>query len=291
MPDAMKFSRLIAGCMTWGIWGKDMNPVQATAYLAELVEIGVHTFDHADIYGDYTTETLFGQALVQSGVKRESIQLISKCGIQIAKTRDNRVKHYQYDRKYIVESAHRSLRELRSDYLDLFLLHRPSPLMEAEEVAEAVHELKDTGKVLHFGVSNFSPSQIALLETAVKVEANQFEFSLSQTEPFYNGVLDDCQSSGRLPMAWSPLGAMLKKSREDREERIWKAMQPLQSKYGTDEAGLAIMWLKRHPAGVLPVVGTTQLERMRSMFKASGSAMESQDWFALWEAHIGRRVP
>lgn len=268
-----------------------MNPAQAAAYLEELVEMGVHTFDHADIYGDYTTETLFGQALSQSGVQRESIQLISKCGIQIAKTRDNRVKHYQYDRRYIVDSAHRSLSQLGSDYLDLYLLHRPSPLMEAEEVAEAVRELKDTGKVLHFGVSNFAPGQIAYLETAIEVEANQFEFSLSQTEPFYTGVLDDCQAAGRLPMAWSPLGLLLKKSREDREERIWKAMQPLKSKYGTDEAGLAIMWLKRHPAGVIPVVGTTRGERMRSMIESSAAYMELQDWFTLWEAHIGRRVP
>lgn len=285
------FSPIIAGCMTWGVWGRDLDAREASRYIDQLVDAGVHTFDHADIYGDYTTEKRFGEAMDRSSASRDSIQLISKCGLQLTRGRENRVKHYQYDREYIVQSVHRSLKELGTDHLDLLLLHRPSPLMQAAEVARAIEELKQEGKVLHFGVSNFLPSQIALLEKEVEVEANQFEFSLSQTEAFSNGILDDCQLSGRLPMAWSPMGLLFRQPVEPREERLLQIMGRMKEKYNTDESGLAIMWIRRHPAGIHPVVGSTRIERVVSMLEASEMEMELQDWFFLWEAHIGRRVP
>lgn len=291
MPEKLDFSAIIAGCMTWGVWGKDWDVRQATSYIDQLLEAGVHTFDHADIYGDYTTEGLFGEALAASSTSRDSIRLISKCGIQITGGRENRVKHYQYDRQYILDSVHRSLGALRTDRLDLLLLHRPSPLLVADEVAEAIELLRKEGKILHFGVSNFTPAQTALLERAVPVEANQFEFSISAIDALYDGVLEDCQAFGRLPMAWSPLGTILRQRREDREERILKTMEGLKEKYETDEAGLAVMWISRHPAGILPVVGSTRIDRVRVMVEAVRKEMELQDWFSLWEASLGRRVP
>jgi predicted oxidoreductase len=138
-----KYSRIIAGCMSWGNWGKQFSTQEMIAQLQLTLEAGITTFDHADIYGDYTTEAQFGKAFSESKIERESIQLISKCGIQyVGESRDNQIKHYNYSKEYIVWSVEKSLKDLRTDYLDLLLLHRPSPLMQPDEIAEAIDLLK-----------------------------------------------------------------------------------------------------------------------------------------------------
>ena len=147
------------------------------------------------------------KAYDESKIPRKDIQLISKCGIQyLCEARNNKIKHYNYSKKYIIWSAERSLKCLKTDYLDLFLLHRPSPLMSPDEIAEAITKLKDSGKIRQFGVSNFSPSQIALLETVIPVSGNQVEFSLMANQVMHDGTLDDCMINRRMAMAWSPLG-------------------------------------------------------------------------------------
>lgn len=284
------YSRIIAGTMTWGSWGKQLSKKEMTQLLDHCVESGIRVFDHADIYGGYENETEFGAAFQESGVARETIQLISKCGIQMIRGRANKVKHYQYDTEYIIWSAEESLRKLRTEYLDYFLLHRPSPLMVPEEIAKALEALKSQGKVKRFGVSNFSPSQIQLLETCIPVQGNQIEFSLTQTEAMENGVLDDCLTHDRTAMAWSPLGSFF---REDngQVQRIREVMNDLKVKYNADESQLLLAFICKHPAMIYPVVGTTNIARLEASLAATEIPLEDQDWFMLLEAAKGRSVP
>lgn len=285
-----KFSRIISGAMTWGLWGKKLSTPQRVDLLCHCVESGLSTFDHADIYGSYTTEADFGRALVQSGMRREQIQLISKCGIQLTRGRDNWINHYQYDREYIVRSVEGSLNNLKTDHLDLLLLHRPSPLMEPGEIARAILPLLESGKILGFGVSNFTPSQITLLETALPVSGNQIEFSLTHTAPMFDGSLDDIMTHGRMAMAWSPMGDYFKGG-DLRAQRIEKALLPLKEKYGAAENQLLLAWILRHPARIHPVVGSTDKERIGLLARAADIELDLQDWFSLLVAAQGHDVP
>ena len=291
MNNLNNYSRIIAGTMTWGQGGKRLSTSGMADLMNQCLALGITTFDHADIYGGYTTEADFGKAFSQSGIPRESIQLISKCGIQyISRARPVRVKHYEYGTDYILHSATSSLRHLKTGYLDLLLLHRPSPLMDPQEVAAAFAALRDSGKVRAFGVSNFTPSQIRLIESAVPVEAHQFECSLTAEKALWDGTLDDCIIGRRMAMAWSPLGAYYRDS-DHRIDRIRSCMEPLREKYNASEMQLLLAWLIRHPAGIHPVVGTTRPDRLKESQEALSIELELEDWFALLEASQGHKVP
>lgn len=287
-----KYSRIIQGCMTWGKWGKQLRTNQMVDLMHHCIEQGITTFDHADIYGDYSTEGDFGNAFAKANIKRESIQLISKCGIQyMGEARSElTVKHYQYDAEYIIWSAERSLKELKTDYLDLFLLHRPSPLMEAREVAKAFEKLRSDGKVKNFGVSNFTPSQVDLIKTAAEVSANQIEFSLTQNDAMHDGSLDHMTTHDILPMSWSPLGSVF---REDTEQtqRIKKVLESLCEKYNATQDQLLLAWILKHPSEVHPVIGTTSPDRITNAVKAVAIELEREDWFHLLVASQGHKVP
>ena len=290
MQETNLYSKIIAGTMTWGGWGKQLSKTQMADLMNYCLEIGITTFDHADIYGDYGTEEAFGNAFNESGIDRSKIQLISKCGIQMTNGRDNKVAHYQYDSDYIIWSAEQSLKKLQTEYLDLLLIHRPSPLMQAEEIAKAIQKLKADGKIKEFGVSNFSPSQIALLETKISVSTNQVEFSLTHDNPMYDGTFDDCIAKNRVAMAWSPLGSYFKEKNEQ-NTRITNALKNLESKYEADASQLHLAFIMYHPAKVFPVVGTTKKERLRDSLEAVHINLELQDWFILLEASKGEQVP
>ncbi len=276
--------------MTWGKWGKQLSTAEMIALMNHCVENKITTFDHADIYGDYTNEEDFGKAFSKSSIKREDVQLISKCGIQFnVKERSNRVKHYDYNASYIISSVERSLKMLQTDYLDLLLLHRPSPLMDPSEIAEAIDKLKIEGKIKQFGVSNFSPSQIQLIEKEIQVEANQVEFSLSSNKVMNDGTLDDCVTFDRLAMSWSPLGSYF---REDSKAnlRIKTVLADLTKKYGATEDQLLLAWILKHPSTIHPVVGTATPQRLKLAMDAVEVDMELQDWFILLEANEGHEV-
>lgn len=291
MENTIFGSRIIAGTMTWGSWGKRLSTLASAALIDHCLENGITTFDHADIYGDYTTEAEFGKAFAQSGIAREKLQLISKCGIQfMVAGRGNRVKHYEYSKEYIIWSVENSLKNLKTDYLDMLLLHRPSPLMEPSEIAGAIDKLKEEGKIKAFGVSNFAPSQIALLEKDIRVSANQIEFSLTQNRAMNDGTLDDCMAKGRIAMSWSPLGSYFKEG-GTAKNGIRKCLEGLCEKYGATEDQLLLAWVLRHPSRIRPVVGTTTKERLTLATKAVDIGMELQDWFILLEAANGNEVP
>jgi predicted oxidoreductase len=285
------FSKIIAGTMTWGVWGKNCTSKEMIELMNSCLESGITTFDHADIYGGYTTESDFGNAFGESKIDRQSIQLISKCGIQmVTENRTNSIKHYAYSKDYIVWSAEQSLRHLKTDYLDLLLLHRPSPLMQADEIAEAVEKLKMGGKILDFGVSNFTPSQSNLIETKTKINYNQIEFSITHLEPMLDGSLDHMTSNRITPMCWSPLGTVFRKENEQ-SQRIVEVANGLSSKYNVSDDIILLAWILKHPSGILPVCGTSDKNRIANLMQATTIEMELQDWFALWTASIGNEVP
>ena len=285
------FSKIIAGAMTWGSWGKQFSKTEIIKLTNHCVDNQITTFDHADIYGGYTTETDFGNAFAESGIKRETIQLISKCGIQyISENRNNKVKHYNYSKDYIIWSAEESLKNLKTDYLDLFLLHRPSPLMQPDDIAEAVSILKQQGKIKAFGVSNFTNSQVDLISKSTDVSVNQIEFSLTQHNAMHDGTLDYMMLNNITPMAWSPLGYVFKDDNEQ-TRRIHKQLGELMGKYNATEDQLLLAWIMMHPANIHPVVGTTDYKRITNATKAIQIKLELEDWFLILVACQGHKVP
>lgn len=285
------FSKIIAGTMTWGVWGKNCSTQQMIKLMHTCLENSITTFDHADIYGDYTTEAAFGKAFKESTIDRNTIQLISKCGIQMqSDNRNNSVKHYDYSASYIIESVEQSLKNLHTDYLDLLLLHRPSPLMRADEIAEAIEKLKQDGKILDFGVSNFTPLQTDLIETKIKVNYNQISFSITDFEAMTNGSLDHMQTRHITPMCWSPLGTVFKEN-NDQTQRLKKILSDFSTRYDVPADIILLAWILKHPAGILPVCGTADPSRIANLMKAATVVMELQDWFALWSESTGVPVP
>ena len=172
--NATKFSKIIAGTMSWGAWGKTFSCSEMQRMIESIVDLGITSFDHADIYGGYTTESAFGTAFSKTSTSRSKAKLISKCGIQlITPNRPNTIKHYDCSKSYITASAEASLKHLKTEYLDLLFIHSPNPLMHPYEVMEAVEQLKKEGKIRHFGVSNFTPSQLELMSSEVGVDVHQ----------------------------------------------------------------------------------------------------------------------
>jgi predicted oxidoreductase len=284
-------SPIIAGAMNWGIWDKNLNTKEMDNIIHLCLENKITTFDHADIYGDYTTEADFGKALVSSKIDRTKIQLISKCGIQmVTKNRNNTIKHYEYSKEYIIWSVENSLKNLATDYLDVLLLHRPSPLMQADEIAEAVGKLQSEGKIVDFGLSNFTASQTELIRQKTTVSFNQIQFSASHHEAMLDGSLDYMQTNSIRPMSWNPLGSVF---REDNEQtrRMKKLLAQLVSKYGVGSDTILLSWILQHPAQVIPIAGTVNVARIQSLMKATELPLEKEDWFAVWSESMGKNVP
>lgn len=283
-------SKIAAGTMNWGVWDKNLGVSEMAHMINICVENKITTFDHADIYGGYTTEAQFGKALTESKVSRERIQLISKCGIQHTDGRPNTIKHYNYSKEYIIWSVENSLKNLQTDFLDVLLLHRPSPLMVADEIAEAVEKLKSEGKIIDFGLSNFTSSQTALISQKTEVNYNQIQFSATHHEAMLDGSLDYMQVHNIRPMSWNPLGTVF---REDIEQtrRLKKLLVQLVAKYGVGSDTILLAWVLKHPANVIPVAGTVNIARIQALMKATTLQMETEDWFAIWTESMGNRVP
>lgn len=287
----IKLSPVIAGTMNWGVWDKNLSSKE----MANLIHVcfinSITTFDHADIYGGYTTEAQFGAGFKESNVARDTVQFISKCGIQyVAEGRNNRIKHYDYSKEYIIWSVENSLKNLQTDYLDVFLLHRPSPLMVADEIAEAVEQLKKDGKILEFGLSNFTPLQTDLIQQKTKVSYNQIQFSATHFQPMLDGSLDHMQLHQIRPMAWNPLGTVF---REDtgQTRRLKTVLAGLVEKYHVGSDVILLAWIMQHPSKVIPVAGTVNVARIQQLTKASQLILDKEDWFEIWVESMGNKVP
>lgn len=289
---SVQLSPIIAGVMNWGVWDKNLNTNEFTHLINLFIENGITTFDHADIYGGYTTEASFGKALSESKIDRKKIQLITKCGIQyVSENRpNNSIKHYEYSKDYIIWSAENSLKNLQTDYLDVLLLHRPSPLMQADEIAEAVSKLKADGKILSFGVSNFTSSQTELLRQKTDVSFNQVQFSATHHEAMLDGSFDYMQIHNIKPMAWNPLGTVFREN-TDQTFRLRQLLAKLVEKYHIGSDIILLAWIMQHPAGISPVAGTVNSGRIQQLMKAKSLVLDKQDWFAIWTESMGNRVP
>ncbi|MDQ6528865.1 aldo/keto reductase [Flavobacterium sp. LHD-85] len=285
-------SPIISGTMNWGVWDKNLTTKEMENMIQVSIENKITTFDHADIYGSYTTEADFGKAFHASKIDREKLQLITKCGIQmIAEKRpENKIKHYDYSKDYIIKSVETSLKNLKTDYVDVFLLHRPSPLMQADEIAEAVEKLKGEGKIIDFGLSNFTSSQTELIRQKTEVSYNQVQFSATHYEPMLDGSLDYMQTNGIRPLSWNPLGTVF---REDTKQtrRLKKLFSVLLEKYHLGADTLLLSWILKHPAKVIPIAGTVNVARIQSLSKAVELEMDKEDWFAIWTESMGDDVP
>jgi len=284
-------SPIVAGTMSWGIWDKNLNQKEMENMIHICLENKITTFDHADIYGSYTTEAAFGKAFTSSKILREKMQLISKCGIQlVSENRTNTIKHYNYSKDYIIWSVENSLKNLQTDFLDVLLLHRPSPLMHADEIAEAVLKLKTEGKILDFGLSNFTSSQTELIRQKTEISYNQVQFSATHLEAMLDGSFDYMQIHNIRPMSWNPLGTVF---REDIEQtrRLKRILVKLVEKYHVGSDTILLSWILRHPAKVIPIAGTVNVARIQSLMKAVDLQLEKEDWFAIWVESIGKDVP
>ena len=290
-----RFSRIVAGVWKWGVWGWKLNDQDTLTLVEKCLEQGVSTFDHADIYGHYTAEADFGKIFRLNPSLRDKMQLVTKCGIKLVTPNRpaHKIKSYDTSKAYILQCVDNSLRDLQTDYLDLLLIHRPSPLMDPDEIAAAFDQLKQAGKVQHFGVSNFTPSQFQLLASRTELVTNQIEASIIHLDPFLNGTLDQSLEKRVAPMAWSPLGSgkVFAKEPDEQVQRIRKVGNQLQEKYNASLDQILLAFLLKHPARILPVLGTARAERVAAATQALNIELTREEWFELWEASTGKEVP
>ncbi len=283
----------IAGCMRWGKWGANFSTYEYEVIINQCVENGIIAFDHADIYGDYTTEADFGEAIKHKHNLRSNIKLITKCGIQLVceNRPHHQIKSYNTSKEHIVKSVEQSLKNFYTDYIDVLLIHRPSPLLHPQEIAEAVNQLKKQGKIRQFGVSNFLPQQVEALKDSVEIDYNQVELSIVHLKPFVDGTLDNCLQNGIRPMAWSPLGGgILTEDEHPRFRSIFSTARELSENHNTGINQILIAFLLKHPTKILPVVGTTKIERLIQVKEATGVFLTDEEWFKLYSASIGEDI-
>ncbi len=289
--DGPELSRIVAGAWRW-----KLETSQVAALINAALDQDITTFDHADIYGGYSNEKIFGDVLRKNPSLREDMELVTKCGIQLLSDTmpQNRVKHYDTSSTHIQLQVEKSLKNLHTDRIDLLLIHRPDPLLNPIEVAEAFAKLKEQGKVLHFGVSNFTPHQFDMLQAYLPfpLVTNQIELSLFHNAPLTDGSLDHLMQNKVKPMAWSPLGGGIYFDATDEQgKRLAEGFKALSKKYNdATTSQLLVAWLLRHPANVVPVMGTTKPERIVEAAESLAIELERQDWFEMWRLVRGREI-
>jgi predicted oxidoreductase len=291
IANGLSFSRLVYGMWRVGD-DADTSPEYVEAKIQACLDQGITTIDQADIYGDYGAEAVLGGALKANPTLRNQIEIVTKCDIvaPIGIYADKPVKYYDTSRAHIEASVNRSLSEMGVDHVDLLLIHRPDPLMDHNETGAALDDLVASGKVRAVGVSNFRPWDWKLLQSAMKspLATNQIEISLAELSPLTNGDLAFHQQHDQPVMAWSPLGGgSLMTGTGDVADRLDR----IAAEHGVDRAAVAVAFLLRHPARILPVLGTNNLDRIKMISDAEKVTMDREPWFSLYEAALGKEVP
>jgi predicted oxidoreductase len=289
--DGLELSRVIAGMWRLGEW--DMSVQQRIAFIEECIALGVTSFDHADIYGNYGVEGLFGAALRAQPSLRGRMEIVSKCGIKLVSPARpaHTIQHYDTSLEHIVASCEESLRQLGTEYLDLLLIHRPDPLMHFDEVAEAFTRLQRAGKVRHVGVSNFTRHQFESLNRRVPLATNQVEFSPLFTAPMFDETFDGLQDLGIAPMIWSPLGGGRLFSATDAQTANLRAViQEVADRLGQSFASVVFAWIMALPSRPLPLTGSGKIASVAAAVAATGFTLERSDWFAILRAARGHEV-
>ncbi len=300
-------SRLAYGC--WRVLGPESaepcaeREANAKRAIQAAFDAGFTFFDHADIYADGRAETVFGQALKATPGMRERIVITTKCGIRRRGTpHADSPYRYDFSAEYIVRSCEQSLRRLGIETIDIYQLHRPDYLMQPEEVAGAFTQLRQAGKVREFGASNFRPAQLALLQKAcpMRLVIHQVEISLARLSPFEDGTLEQCLTENITPVAWSPLaGGRLSETlpidinspEHARRIGVRETLDEIARDFGATRTQVALAWLLKHPARIIPIVGSARPEHIRSAAEAGKIHLSREDWYRLMEAARGERLP
>lgn len=302
-------SELKTSCLAYGCWriagqvgtgGPTPDALSSGQHaVITAYETGYRLFDNADIYGRGAAEEIMGRALREVSGMREQIVLLTKCGVRHAGQPEAGSPHrYDLSADHIIASCEGSLKRLGVDAIDIYMLHRADYLLEPQEVARAFTQLKEQGKVRHFGVSNFRPTFLTALQAVcpMPIVAHQFEFSLTRLDPLTDGTLDQCLIECLTPMAWSPLGGglladgpgrLLSWQQRYHPERINPMLDGMASARGVTRAVVAMAWLMKHPAGVMPIVGSTRPDRIREAAKAADLELSRDDWYRLFVAAQG----
>ena len=292
MHNPVGLSPVVAGAWRLAEWG--WTPQQRLAWIEGNLDIGVTSFDHADIYGGYSVESLFGEALALRPSLRSRMQLVSKCGIKLVTPArpDHQVKHYDTSAAHLRASVEHSLRSLRTDHLDLLLIHRPDALMDFDELADTFEALRREGKVRCFGVSNFAPHQLAPLHRRIALATHQVELSPLHLDALHDGVLDQCQDLGLRPMIWSPLaGGRIFTADGECALRLRQTLEAMAAELGVPVTTLVIAWVLRHPSKPLPILGSRRIEVAQAALAASALRLDAQQWWRIWSASAGQEVP
>ncbi|EJB8415036.1 aldo/keto reductase family oxidoreductase [Vibrio vulnificus] len=294
-PQGPEFSELVQGYWRLAEW--NMTPQQRLTFLKQHIEMGITTVDHADIYGQYECERLFGEALALDKSLRSDIQIVTKCDINLcgAKHPDRKVNHYDTSAAHIYQSVNNSLELLGVDELDVLLIHRPDALMDADEVAEAFSELHKVGKVKHFGVSNFSPRQFELLQSRLSkpLVTNQVEINPLQFDVVHDGTLDQLQMLRVRPMAWSCLGGgTLFSGQGEQESRVRQELEAIREEVGAQSIDEVVYaWVRKLPSLPIPIIGSGKIERVQSAVNALKIELSREQWYRVWVASKGHGVP
>ena len=293
LSDRLELSQVVMGCMR--IADAGITEKELLALVEACLDMGVTSIDHAPVYGGYTCEKIFGDAVLRKRPElREKMQLITKAGIVCPGHEGNRTIYYNSTKAEILKEMDQSLEKLGTDHVDLLLIHRPDPLADPAETADALETVVKEGKALHVGVSNFMPSQTAMLQSCLSIPlvTNQVELSVKNTENFFNGVVDDAFTR-RIPlMAWSPLGGgEVFCSQEEKFVRLRSVLTEIAQEHGASMDEVMYAWLFRHPVRIAALTGTMSVNRIRAAADAADLELSYDEWYRILEASRGFSVP
>jgi len=287
------YSQIIAGVIRWGSWGGKMSSTKMASMIDQCMEIGVTTFDHADVYGNYTTEREFGDALILSTIPRDMVQIITKCGIikPCAEKPGFQISHYNTSKRHILESVDQSLENFNTEYIDMCMINRPSPILQYEEIGEAFHILKEAGKVREFGVVNFSPAQITALRKYYPISGHQSELSLTHLSPFFDGTIDSCVTYDMLPMSWSPIGGGSIYTNTKDGAKLESRLLKLADKYGWSLTEMALLFLMHHPSKIRPIINQPKMDKIKEAVEMQDQILSNEQWYEILIASQGHELP
>ena len=283
----------------YGMWrlgdDQDTSPAAVQAKIEACLEQGITSIDQADIYGGYSAESILGKCFSAATHLRDKVEIITKCDIvaPVGGYQSARVKHYDTSAAHINHSVECSLIDMHIDHIDCLLIHRPDPLMDHEETGRALDDLVTSGKVGSVGASNFKPHDWTLLQSAMhnKLVTNQIELSVMETSPLTNGDIAFLQERNIKPMAWSPLGGgSLFNSNDEKSKAIYNCLTTIANQQNTTADAVAIAWLLKHPCKILPVMGTNNVSRIKSLSNALNVNIDRQAWFEIYTAALGHEV-
>ena len=293
LTDDVTLSRVIAGCMR--IADGKLAGDALLGFTRQCMALGIDTFDHAPVYGGYTCEKLFGDAVLRrEPALRGKMKLITKTGIVLPNRHGNGRIYYDASKKAILAEMDESLERLGTDYVDVLLVHRPDPLTDPAETADALEKLVKQGKTLCVGVSNYTPAQTDALQKCLSIPlvTNQLEFSVKTVDNFVNGAADDLFTRRMKPMAWSPLGGgSVFAGTEEQSKRLRAALGTLAQKYSTALDTIMYAWLFMHPLGMMAITGTVQLARIQNAVNALAIQLTHEEWYDVLAASRGYDVP